>query len=179
MVDNITFKSYLALEDKAEYDFLIMFSGLFNKPEDIFCFGDLTNQSFGFIKELQQDFNKGLTWERFFYHIKKPIDQLLEYGLMELCQARSYFKSEIERINKVESEILASETTEDEIRSGIEKFSVFGPYTQLRSIAITFGKLPREIESMKYSDALLELYYQKLSFEYQSTLREIRTSRNN
>lgn len=183
MIDlDLTFKDYVALTDKSEYDFAIKYAKkLFNDAEDIYKIGDLTQQNFGIVKEMQADINN-LTWDRLIYYIKKLTNlndkKIGGSKLISLCQFVAYLKSEVERINEIETKLLGHINTDEEKRAGIEDFQAFGAYCQVR--ALTNGDITKvdEIENTKYDTCLTELYYQKVSSEFSKRLTEIRINKH-
>jgi hypothetical protein len=181
-INNITYIEYSELKDKNEYDYCIKFAYSFNKPVDILKIGDLTEQKFGIVKDMQYDFQNGITWEQLFDYIFQmkgsDIKSLAAMKLINLCQIKSYLKSEIERINDIESIVLTHDVDEDEIRAGIEELSQFGIYMQLRQIALTFHKSINEIKHWKYDECFTELVVQKKLSEYQENLFEIKKKKD-
>ena len=86
ILNDLTYKEYYNLEpdEQVEYDFAMKYGKRFNIPVDIFEVGDLTEQSFGFVKDLQFDMKEGLTWEKLFamaIEILKAVSQ----NISSLC----------------------------------------------------------------------------------------------
>ena len=173
-LDDITLKEYFELEDKTEYEFALKYA----KPLDVFNVGDFTEFEFGFIKELQQDMNEGLTWINLIEYLerlmKKDKKQIVNYKFWTIARFKSYIEAEIERITEIENELLSYVPDAIEVQAGIEAFNKFGYYGQLRKLAKEDVTKLKEIEKTKYSICLTELYYQKTSDEYQNEYNRIK-----
>jgi hypothetical protein len=177
-IEDITFKDYVEIEDKSLYDYCIKFAYSFNNPIDHFKIGDFTELSFGIVKDIQFDMAGGIGWEKLIEYFeilsgrnKKEISGM---RLIELCQSKKYLSDEIEKINHIESEALSYIPDADEERAGIDRFNTFGAYLQFRSIATIFAVDIETVRSWKYSHCLIELYYQKMSYDYEKELLRIR-----
>ncbi len=175
---NITFEQYIRLEDRSEYDFAMKYGYPFLKPEDVCSIGDFTQLEFGLIKDLQQDISQGLTWEKMLSYmvLLSGKDEIYFYSisLIRITRFRNYIVDEIRRIVEIENKILAYNPTEEEVRAGIDKLSVFGVYSQLRQLATTFHQPIEWARKLKYEDAFVELCYQKMSNDFERALIEIR-----
>lgn len=175
---NITLEQYAALEDKSEYDFMMKWAFMFNKPVDHFNIGVFDEHPFGLVKDIQQDMVEGIKWDKMLDYIsqlsKKSIKELQKTSLLELCQVKNYVVSEIQRLVEIEGQVLVYESTEEEKRAGIETFAVFGVYSQLLSLA---GGDPIKIpdaRKMKYVDAFVYLVYEKTKNDFERNLIAIR-----
>ena len=181
-LENITYKQYLEIEDKSLYDYCIKYAYSFNKPVDHLKITDLMEYDFGIVKDLQYDFQNGITWQQLLDYICElkniKLKDIVNNLLINLCQIKSYLKSEIERINEIESLTLSFEPEEDEIRAGIDILAPFGIYLQLRQIALTFHKSIYEIRKWKYADCFTELVCQKKISEFEKNLFEIRRKKD-
>jgi hypothetical protein len=106
-ITNISFNEYIALPDKSEYDYYLKYGGL--KPLDCFNIGLFMNLSFGFVKDMQEYFNySGFEWKDFFNEISKlkgySLKELAEKSIFDLHCTVLYLRSQVELINKLESE---------------------------------------------------------------------------
>lgn len=176
---NITFNDYLKLEDRSEYDFAINYSEKFLEPKDIFNVGSFTQLEFGLVKDLQQDISQGITWDKMLEYMclltgKKELS-FYKLSLLDIMRFRNYIVNEIRQIVEIENQVLNYEPSEDEIQAGIEKLSVFGVYSQLRSIATSFNQTVEWARKLKYEDAFVELCYQKMSSDFERDLIRLRT----
>jgi len=182
-LQDITLREYFEIDSKEEYDFAIKYTkSLYNEPLDIFNIGDITVQSFRLVKDLQYDIEQGITWMKLLDYLEiltnKKSKELANHKLIAICRMKSYLVQEIERVNMIESELLSYVANSEEQNAGIEDFNKFGTYGQKRKLAITFNTTPYEIEKWKYSDCLLELYYQKVEHDFQDKLFKIKSRRH-
>jgi hypothetical protein len=171
---NISFKEYFYLDDRSEYDYAIRYAYKFNQGIDNFGFGDFMKLSFGLVKDLQYDLQNGLTWEQIIDYM--ILIKNVEYGgntLLEMCQQRQYMVNEIERISKVEAIALSHESTDEEVRAGIEDFEPLGNYLQFRQLAITFSKSIDEVRAWPYELCFTELVAQKKLNDYEKRYTKI------
>jgi|GEM_PF-2222581 len=182
-IQDITLKEYFELDNREEYDFAIKYTkSLYNEALDIFEIGDLTVQSFGLVKDLQFDIEQGIKWIKLLDYLEiltnRNAKELVNYKLIAICRVKSYLAQEVERINTIESELLSYVATSEEQSAGIEGFNKFGTYGQKRKLATTFNTTPYEIEKWKYSDCLLELYYQRVEHDFQDKLFKIKSNKH-
>jgi hypothetical protein len=182
-LEDITLKEYFELEEKENYDFAIKYSkSVFNKPLDIFKIGDMTELSFGLIKDLQYDIEQGLSWMKFLDYLEEitgiDVKKIVNYKLTAICRVRSYILKEIERINEIENELLAYYPDSDEKNAGIDEFNKFGNYGQLRKLANEDVTKLDEVKKIKYSIGLMELYYQRVESDYQLRLMKIKSKKH-
>lgn len=182
ILDNITLREYLQLteyEERFNYDFVLKHAKIFKQPIDVFDVGDFTELEFGLIKDLQHDLSDGITWVKLIEYIRKLTDkkeeELGKYKLLDLSQFASYIRKEIERINEIEMTLLTSPPDEDEKQAGINDFSKFGSYTQLRRLANGDLTKLEGIKKIKYSICLMELLYLKTDSEFKNALIRIRS----
>lgn len=178
---NIPFWKYYTLQDKSVYDYAMKFSFTFKKVYDALNVGDLTENEFGLVKELQNEFSQELTWPKLIELSSRILNisqkQFAKYGIIEICQHMNYLRAEIERINEIETQLLSTATDNDDLTAGIERFAKYKAYPQIRQIATTFSITPEQAECIRYDVALLELAYQKDYSEYESELMRIKRSK--
>jgi hypothetical protein len=182
-LDDISLKEYLELEEKENYDFAIKYSkSIFNKPLDLFKIGDMTELNFGIIKDLQYDIENGLTWIKFLEYLEQitgiDIKKIVNYKLTAICRVKSYIFKEMERINEIENELLSYMPDSDEQNAGINEFNKFGTYGQFRKLANEDVTKLEEVKKIKYSIALMELYYQRVESDYQIRLMKIKSKKH-
>lgn len=175
---NISYRKYAVLEDKSEYDFYIKYSIVCNTSKDIFKLGDMTQRSFGLIKDIQYDLGQGeLTWLRYLEYIQtmtgKSIKRLALLGIVELCQSHKYFISEIQRIIEIESIALEYAPDNKEVRAGINKLDDLAIYLQIRSIAQELNMTIKQVKDMKYEEAFVELVAQSRLADYSKKYMKI------
>lgn len=178
-LDNISFKEYVELQDKTEYDFAIEYSFPFHKEEDIFNIGSFTNLEFGLVKDIQYDISNGLLWSKMLEYMaelsKKDIEYIYKLPLISVIQFRNYIVAQIKYIVDIEDRTLSYEPSSDELNAGISELNKYGVYNQFLTIA---GNDPLKIDAvrkMKYEDAFVFLCYQKDHSDFERRLMEIRT----
>jgi hypothetical protein len=178
-IRNITYREYLTVDDRSEYDFAIKYSYEFNKPVDTFQFGDFVELKFGLIKDIQFDVSIGLTWDNIFSYIKSvkglDVKEIAGNSLVSICQFKSYILEEIKRINEIETISLGHTVTADEEAAGIKELAVLGAYTQFRALAKEDITKIEYVKNMKYEDCFLELVAQKLLYEYQERFMRLKS----
>lgn len=178
-LENITFGQYLALPDpdREQYDFFMMYSTVLNNPTDTMAIGDMTERSFGLVKDMQYDLSQGMTWTAVTEYIikltSKSYADIAGMPLDQFCQGWKYIQGEIERITEIEAITLAYTPTDDEVRAGIDRLAPLGMYLQFRSIAKSLGYSIDQVKAMRYDEAFLELTTQKLLSEYETEIARI------
>ena len=181
---NITLKEYVELDDKKEYEFALKYSKEFKKSNDYFKLGDFNELKFGFVKDAQYYLSNGMTYDRYASMIseQKNIKNIGNTHILDFFQSFNYFQEQIKQISDIEMVALASKNTSKEQEemeaAGIEMFEVFGVYLQIRSIAIALNTTIEQVRNMKYSDAFVELAYQKTDFQFKKNLNYIRSKNN-
>lgn len=175
---NITLGEYLAMDDQTEYDFYMKYSTALNTCRDHLHIGDMMQQPFGVIKDLQFDLVQGMNWTQVQEYMMKlsgrKCADISAMPLDKFCQTWKYVQDEIGKISEVESIALAYIATDEERRAGIEKLSDLGAYLQFRSVAQSLHMTIDQVRDMKYEDAFLELVAQKMLSDYDRELYRIR-----
>lgn len=178
---NIPFWKYFTLVDKSTYDYAMKFSYTFKKVHDALNVGDLTEKEFGIVKELQNEFSQELTWPKLIELSSRLLNitqkQFAKYGIIEICQHMNYLRSEIERINEIETQLLTTVTDNDYLTAGIERFAKYKEYPQVRQYAITFSMTTEEAEKTRYDVVLIELAYQKDDNEFKNELMRLKRNK--
>lgn len=170
----VTLKQYIELEDKEIINFAWKYSKIWNKPVDVFKVGPLTAQSFGFVKDLQYDIEKGFDIEKAINYYKKLSVNLGNKEIDKVCNAYNYLIEEIKNICEVENALLTGAIREELFEAGIDELNELGVYLQIRQIALTFHITIEQARTMKYEDCLLELITQKRLADLENRLLEIR-----
>lgn len=172
----VTLNDYLEMTDKAEIDFALCYSRKANEPIDLIEIGEISEYSFGLVKDMQYQLDKGLSLfdaVKFFGEMGK--DKLGIKDIFILNSSYRYLIAEISRVNKIESELLSGLVKPDEIEAGIEELNSLGIYLQLRQIALTFHTTIEQAKAMPYNDCFLELVTQKKLKDFESSLIAIRS----
>ena len=176
-IKNISFGEYLALDSQEEYNFFMRYSNALNKPTDLFGIGDMTEKSFGIVKDLQFDISQGMTWNQIIEYIMKftgkTYGEITALPLTKFCPGWKYIQDEIERITEIEMAVLSYTPTPEEKEAGIDNLDILGVYLQIRKIALTLHYSIEQVKAMRYDEAFLELVTQKKLSEYESELNKV------
>lgn len=180
-VKAIKLKEYLNLENKDEYNFIMLYSIKFSESKNIYGLPDFENWNFGFINDysfLLQ--NRKLSIEnqieliqKLFDYFKIKID-LKELSLLDYCNLRNFVNDKIIEVLKIESEFLSRKLKQEEISSGInEKFKGLEPHIKLSMLA--GGDILKfdAIEQMPWSICFNEMLYRCRTTEYTEKLNKI------
>lgn len=177
-IDSITLNKYFELEDKTEYNFVINYSHQFNEPIDEFGIGDFKNLSFGIIKDLQDDYSEGMTFEKMIDHITNTfnIKDIGKHNLDKVCRLIAYIRTSIREIMLVEAQSLAYESTSIDHDAGMGDFEVLGVYMQFHEL--TGGDITKydSVRQTPYHLCFTELYARKLIYDYQQRIDRLRRS---
>lgn len=177
---NISLREYVELEDRSEYDFAMKYAFRFKEPVDEYGLGDMTELTFGVIKDLQYDIESGMTFEKLLEYTER-LGQIKAIGsepLDKVMRFSNYIIESIKQIIDVENQTLSHEADPDEEEAGMERFNGLGVYLQMRSIATTFHITPQEVREWKYADALTEMYTAKQLNDYERDLMKIKQRKN-
>jgi hypothetical protein len=159
-VKDITFTEYMNLKDKSEYDCYLEYL----KAEDIFCIGNFTDLSFGFVKDMQEYVNcNELTWNVYFkeLHNLKNISakKLGSMSFFKIYKSLLYIIEQISSINKLESENLGHNPSSEEMQAGIEVFNKYKAFIQFDTL--TRGDITKieAIRKIEYNVCFTKLMY--------------------
>jgi hypothetical protein len=176
-IENIPFTSYAVLLDKKAYDNYLNYSDI--KPVDVFNLGAFVDLPFGFVKDMQEYFNySGLTWDDFMTEISNitglSVKKIAGYGIFDLKAALNYCQSQIEEINKIESENLGHSPTSEEQQAGIEMFNKYRSFIQFDSL--TGGDLTRieAVRNLDYATCFSKLMLEADRDQYNRNISNIR-----
>jgi len=78
-IKRIKISDYILLEDRSQYDFLIRYADMFNKPENVLKLPPVEEMPFGFVKETQSEIMQGITLGREIWNI---VDVIVGIGLI-------------------------------------------------------------------------------------------------
>lgn len=157
----------------------------FKKSADILNLGDITECSFGLIKEILMDMEGEWTFENQYEALRKIMLEkannvdLLSMNIVEFIQQLNYMKDCMNAIVKNEIELL-SNSDFDEIAeravigdNGKSLFEGIEVYLQLRQLANDDITKIDKIEKMKYCDCFLELYTRNQLNKFESNYNKI------
>lgn len=167
-------KDYIELNDKSEIDFALKYSNVWNMPVNRIGMKELSEYSFGMVKDMQYDLDKGNL------HFYKALDYFDKMGLnldVEIghaCQSFNYLIQQIGSINEIEKELLSGSVKNEFIEAGIDELNELGIYLQIRQIAITLHYSIDQVKAMPYNEALLELITQKRIADFEERVMNAR-----
>jgi hypothetical protein len=168
-IRDITLKEYFELEDRSEYDFVMKYSQRFNEPTDIFGMGELTNRSFGFVKDLQYTFSEGVEWKELINFVEvltgETQRKLIEYRFIDWCKFMAFMVESLGTISKLEEHLVYQTTGADE-DAGISNLNKFGVFIQIDTLAKGDIRLYEQIRGLKYDLCFTKLLMDKEIQEY-------------
>ena len=157
----------------------------FQKSSDILNIGDITECSFGLIKEILMDMEGVWSFENQYEALRKILLEkgnnvdILSMNIVEFVQELNYMKDCLDQIIKNEIELL-SNSDFDEIAeratigdNGKSLFEGIEVYLQLRQLANEDITKIDQIEKMKYCDCFLELYARNQLNKFESNYNRI------
>lgn len=171
-VENISIEEYLNLEDKSEFHWLMNYAKPYRTAEDLYDIGDVKSLSFGFIKDYQSEFVKGMS---FVTQLNLTTDVLgidKDDKLINVCRGLTYLDSEIVKIAEMESAQLQFSPSGKEISAGIDSFNKFGAYSQFRKLAGGDITKIEKVREMSYYSCFVELLYLNTEASYQKRLNK-------
>ena len=103
----------------------------------------------------------------------KDKKEIANYPLFELQMARIFLKTEVEELNKLESEALGGSVSEIQKAAGIDRFEKYGPSLQIDSLAA--GKVWKweAVKKLDYWDCFLKLRLETERDEYRQKELEV------
>ena len=162
----------------------------FQKSSDILNIGDITECSFGLIKEILMDMEGVWSFENQYEALRKIMLEkgnnadILSMNIVEFVQQLNYMKDCLDQIIKNEIELL-SNSDFDEIAeratigdNGKSLFEGIEVYLQLRQLANEDITKIDQIEKMKYCDCFLELYARNQLNKFESNYNRIAKMRH-
>ena len=183
-LNDISVAEYFELEDKSEYDFAIEFAFVFQQSKDEYLINDVTDLSFGVIKDIQDEIENGeMNFTRRCYWISKILNKedeswIGKEKLIRFIIGSNYLINEIEKLINAERIVFTHEPTIEEEEAGLDRFNGLGIYLQLRKLA---GNDVTKIEAVKqlpYSLCFTELFTMKQEYDFQKELNEIYKNKN-
>jgi hypothetical protein len=177
-LEAITLKEYIELEDKSEYDFAMKYASVFTNKNDEYQIGDMKELSFGFIKDLQYEFETGAKFDQLIQLISS-LGQLKKINLGaerldKFSRFIAYIIEGLKEISEVERQTLMPVLDIDEEHANIDRFEGLGVYLQIR--ALTGGDITKfdHVRSLPYSLCFTELYAAKQLADYNRELTKIK-----
>lgn len=175
----------LVNECDERYAFAIQYGKEFQESKDSIGLGDLTQRSFGVIKEILMMMEGDFNFTEQLSALQKLIDdsklriRAIEMDVLQFVQELNYMKDEMKKIVDAEIELL-SNAEYDEIaeravmgNNGKSLFEGLEVYMQLRQLANEDITKIDKIEKMKYSDCLIELYTRNQLSKFQKNYERL------
>lgn len=177
-LDLIKISEYLLLEDKSKYDFALRYAYHFTNPIDEYGVGDVSELPFGFVKDIQEELNGGLSFVMAIELLQQLVSvPLADEPLDKFSRFYNYIVKGISEINDAErlSLVEDSEPEEDIAADGL--FDGLGVYLQIRKL--TGGDVTKydKVRDRPYSLCFTELYTQKKINEFQKNLFRLRLNK--
>lgn len=158
------------LDEKAKKEamFAIKYSRK-SKSKDVYGFGKITDRTFYEAKELQRIFTSDYD---------ASIRKALEFcdkdpEVFKFFAHYNYMRDEVIRLNEIEK-ALSHYPTADEERAGIDRFTKYGYFGQIRAIAKEFNWTLEYVKDLPYETAFTILLYNKDSYDYDRELAKLR-----
>lgn len=176
-VINISFKEYVELQDRGQYDFYLRYGNI--EPVDYFEIGDYINETFGFVKDMQDYLNStGLTWEAFIKEMAKKTgktpEEVAKEPLFFLQQARLHAKAQIEFINEIENKAMSYAPSAAEESADLSVFEKYRAFIQLDKLAGGDVTKIEHIKALPYLVCFTKLSLEADSAEYQRRLSKFK-----
>ena len=179
ILNNITFADMLKLTDEEAfiYSYSFKYGRFLNKAKNHFKFKPLREYTFGQIKDVQQEIEKGLQVSdipRVLALFEGDDLRYFNETIVEVFQQFAWVKESVIDITEIEREALSRQLTDKEIKAGVDRFEMFGVYPQIRSFANAFNQTIDWARSQPYEHGFVELIYQKTLGEYESNYSKIK-----
>ena len=174
-LNKITVKEYFDLEDKSEYDFAMKYAFIFNDAVDEYEIGDMQDLPFGKIKDLQYEFEQGISNNRLM-EIASELSGIKSFAnepLDKLWRFLNYLKESMLSIIENERKLLSHEPSDLEKRAGLTRFEGLGIGLQIRELAGNDITKREIVKQLPYSLCFLHLYEGKQISDFKQRISEI------
>ena len=170
-LNSINIGEYLHLseEDKEEYDFALSYS-VQAEARDVLSFGDITDKTFGEVKDWQQRFTEPDVFVKF---LTNYYPQSINFDVFTFFAAYRFIENEVIRISEVENKLLKHEPSPEEEAAGLERFSQLGVGIQIHSLAHNQTWMRETVRQLPYKECLWTLVYDKTCSDYQRDYQKI------
>ena len=170
-LDSINIGEYLHLseEERESYDFAIKYS-LQAEPRDVLNFGDLTDKTFGEVKDWQQRFSEQDVFVKF---LTNYYPEAIEFDVFKFFAAFRFVEGEVLRVSELEAKLLYHEPTVEEEAAGIDRFSRLGVGIQIHSLAHNQTWMRETVRQLPYKECLWTLVYDKTCNDYQNEFQKV------
>jgi hypothetical protein len=176
---NISFLEYYNLKDRDDYNFALKYAEI--KERDLLNIGLFTSLSFGFVKDVQTEFNTNgfIPWNEFFQFIHDLTgihkNKLAIKKLFDLHAFRLYFYKQVEYINELEKNNLGHTSDPDEMAAGIEDFGKYGAFIQFDNLAKGDVLKYDQVRQIEYNVCFTKLLLDAERLEFQERLNKIKS----
>ena len=146
------------------------------KARDVFNTGEVVNMTFYTVKELQRLFNSDSLPEliKFILSLIKESDP----DVFDFFAQYNYLREQIDSINEVEGRMLAYSPTAEEEAAGLERFSKFGYFPQIDSLAQGKPWRYEEVKRLPYETAFTKLLLDKEKSDFDKEMYKIMSRKN-
>ena len=181
---NVSIQSYLGLpeDERLRYDFAIRFGKNITEGRDFFIIGDPKELKFGTIKTMQMlfagDFDLGKMLGLLADVVGANISELVKFGVFDIMQQLHYLRRQIDNINTLEANSLASPMNPIHEAAGVKRFNKFGAMLQVDSLAN--GKVWKyeEVEGLKYNICFSKLLLMKDTVDFENAIDRLNRRKN-
>lgn len=177
ILKDITYREYIELSDRSDYDFAIKYAYLYIAEIDFFKIGDLTKKPFGIIKDIQHDLIKGINFLNQVEYLSKisgiELNVLSNSKLMDISTSCRYLVSSILTIIDTEKEMLSHSSSPEEEQAGLSRFDGLGIWLQIKALSGGDVTKVKNVLETDYETCFLELLSRKLNNEYEKDLNSI------
>lgn len=181
-IEHVSIKDYYSKDRGVNNDIIkVLKFGKF-KAVDHFKIGDITEKTFGFVKDLQYLFGIDLTIDVIAEFLSDnniiSNEDFFKTSIFHFRESQEYLRKQVEGVNKIERDFLGSSPTVDEVNAGIDRFGKYGSFIQLDSLACGVIAEHKVVRALPYSVcfAKLELNFDKA--EYERDLNKIFANKN-
>ena len=167
---NIDFKLYDSLTDRSQYDYYLRYGEF--KPANHYEHTELLNSSFGVVKDVQEILNyAGLNWEALNELISVNIG---DEPVFNLQQQRTWFKDQVEQINKLEANGLGHKASAEEEAAGLDRFEKYRSFPQLDKLMTWWPQYTKDqIRELDYTFCFTKLKYEADKREFEEDVNRL------
>lgn len=144
--------------------------GIF-KPIDHLKIGSIYSHTFGFVKDIQSVYQNGVSFKalsKFFE--ENNIISVFDFEhkpILHIKEIQEFLKQEVIQLNKLESELLGSLPSINEVSAGVDRFGKYGSFIQLDKLSGGDVTKIKKVKFLPYRTCIskLNLEYDKAEYE--------------
>lgn len=170
-LNSINIGEYLHLseEERESYDFAIKYSEQ-AEARDILAFGDLTDKTFGEVKDWQQRFSEQDVFVKF---LTNYYPESVGFDVFKFFAAFRFVEGEVLRVAEIEAKLLHHEPSIEEEAAGLERFAKLGVGIQIDSLAKGQVWMYETVRQMPYKECLFKMVLDKTNNDYQNEFQKV------